>query len=726
MLLKLAFRNIKRSVKDYTIYFVTLLIGIAIFYSFNSIGSQQIMFDIETVADKQQFEQTQQLLGTFSVVIAFVLGFLILYANRFLIKRRKKEFGTYLLLGMRPSSVSMIVLLETIFVGLIALAVGLALGLILSQGLSFLTASLFGTIIANYRFVFSEEAFLATLICFVIIFAVVAIFNTTSVNRYKLIDLLNADKKNERQGTRNPWLSLSVFIVSIGVIMYAYLQLDENGLQMLDDPTFYRATIAMLIGTFLFFWSLAGFLIGILTRARSSYYKGLRMFTLRQITSRINTAFVSLWVVCVMLFFSITVFSCGLGLEEVLTGDAEAASPYDATMRADFFTYGTMVDGQTNSEAKIHAMEDSDPDLYAIGMEYDWDMAAYLETNAPELWETTIKDASQIDFYTIPDLKYQYFIDEVMERDPDYEIPSTLTGSTSYVLVASISDLNGLRLMQGKDAIDLPVNEYLISNNFEATASLAKKIIDIDVPLDIAGTSLNANPTIDDTQYMDSGMLMSAMIMIVPDEVMDTFKKGKLPDNAYLNVDYYSPGESADQDLVRIIAATQPPSMESANAFYGSDDTYMETFWPVTRMYTKTEMYSQANGLRMMITYLALYIGFVFLIATATILAIQQLSDVSDSASRYRLLGKLGCDRRMIDSSMFAQICIYFLAPLGLALCHSACAIGVLSKSLLMVAGNSVVLPVVLAIVSLLAIYAIYMFITYFIGKSIVAETARA
>ena len=221
MYLKLALRNIRRSVRDYAVYFITLLFGVAVFYAFNSIGSQQILFDMETSASRSVFDSTTYILGMFSVVVACVLGFLILYANQFLIRRRKREFGTYLVLGMTPGHVSRIVLYETVLVGLLSLAVGLICGVLLSQGLSFFTAALFGTTMTNYQFVFSPDAFLVTLACFAAIYVVVAAFNTITVSRCKLIDLIRAGEKNERAGVRNPWVCLVGFVSAVAILVYA-------------------------------------------------------------------------------------------------------------------------------------------------------------------------------------------------------------------------------------------------------------------------------------------------------------------------------------------------------------------------------------------------------------------------------------------------------------------------------------------------------------------------
>ncbi len=186
MLLKLAFRNVRRSARDYSIYFVTLLFSVALFYAFNSISSQKALFDMEQGLAEAYFESFTIMMGLVSFVIAFVLAFLIIYANRFLIKRRKREFGTYLLLGMTPAQVSTIVVIETACVGVVSLALGLLLGMLVSQGLSFVTAALFAVKLDAYHFIFSPLAFFVTVVCFAVLFAVTALFNVVQVRRCKL------------------------------------------------------------------------------------------------------------------------------------------------------------------------------------------------------------------------------------------------------------------------------------------------------------------------------------------------------------------------------------------------------------------------------------------------------------------------------------------------------------------------------------------------------------
>ena len=729
MLARLALGNVRKSLADFGIYFLTVMLGVAVFYAFNSIGSQQILFDMETSASRSVFDSTTYILGMFSVVVACVLGFLILYANQFLI-RRKREFGTYLVLGMTPGHVSRIVLYETVLVGLLSLAVGLICGVLLSQGLSFFTAALFGTTMTNYQFVFSPDAFLVTLACFAAIYVVVAAFNTITVSRCKLIDLIRAGEKNERAGVRNPWVCLVGFVSAVAILVYAYEQLIENGLVMLDQPEFIRATIAMLVGSLLFFWSLAGFAIAVLTRLRGVYLRKLNLFTVRQIASKVNTAFLSLWAVCVLLFFSITVFSSGMGLVEVFVGGTEAANPYSATLEAAVWygPDGSKPSSSGNPLERRAEMEAEAPERLSQAEAYNWDMAAALQEAAPELWAETVGAFAQVSAYSAPDMTYDPLVAAAEATGVD---PSTLRlddlGSvrTTHLTVVSLSDFNGARALQGQDPVELAAGTCALANNMDMVTPLAQAVLDAAPTVTIAGTDYALAGPLYDTQLEDNAMAATALVVITPDEAVEALRaEGCIPDTQYLNVMYADNGKTAgenDAALDDIVAALQPRDMGGfEKGAQGADDPYASLLWPVTRILTANEMLSQSAGLRLMITYLALYIGFVFLISTAAILAIQQLSQASDSTPRYRILWKLGCDRGMIYRSLLAQVLVYFLVPLGLAVCHSVCAIGVLSDSLLDAIGVSSVGPIMMAAGLTLVIYGGYMLVTYLAARGIV------
>lgn len=733
MLFKLACRNIRHSVRDYTIYFLTLLFGVAVFYAFNSVGSQQVMFDIESQSDADMFQTTQIFLGMFSGLIACALGFLILYSNGFLIRRRKREFGTYMLLGMPASRVSGIMLIETVLVGLLSLALGLVLGFLLSQAMSFLTAALFGSTISNYQFVFSPEALQATVLCFAAIYVVVALFNTAMVNHQKLIDLLHADAKNQKTAVRNPWVCLVVFIVSLGVLAYAYQQLSENGMVMLDDPQFARATVCMLVGTLMFFWSLAGFVIAVLTRARGVYLRGLVPFTVRQIASRVNTAFLSLWAVCVMLFFSITAFSVGMGLVQVLTGDIEKANPYSATLMAQVYAdsaISSVRDTSGDIAQRAKAMQAEVPERYEQGMAYDWDMAARLREAAPQLWEQTVGAAAQIDTYNVPGITYGQLFEGISGavRLEANDLSDNI--SISNIGVVGLSQVNAVRALTGQPAIQLGADECMLANNMSLTTAVADEIARVRPTIEVLGRSLTYAPDVADTQFQDNALLATALVTIVPDAVIDDMKAaGAIPLQCWLNVMYANNGKTDvqnDEALDQIVAASQPKSMDGFDSgFAGREDSYASLLWPVTTIYTAHEMTTQAGGLKMLVTYLAIYIGFIFLIATAAILAVQQLSMTADSLPRYRMLSRLGCSQRMVDRSLLVQVLVYFLLPLGLALCHTACAVGVLSTKLFAALGVPVTGPIALAAVLVLVVYGGYLLMTYLTSRNAVNAAMR-
>ena len=157
MLFKLSVKNMKKSFKDYAIYFLTLVLGVAIFYMFNSLDSQQAMLQVSE-STRKLIALMIDMLGVVSVFIAIILGFLIVYANNFLVNRRKKEFGIYMTLGMGKRQISKIILLETLLIGILSLLVGIFIGVFASQYMSILVAKLFEADMSEYTLVFSSGA----------------------------------------------------------------------------------------------------------------------------------------------------------------------------------------------------------------------------------------------------------------------------------------------------------------------------------------------------------------------------------------------------------------------------------------------------------------------------------------------------------------------------------------------------------------------------------------
>ena len=702
MLARLAVRNVRRSVRDYAVYFVTLVFGVAAFYAFNSVQSQSVLFDLEGVASADAFDLTARFLGMFSVLIAFVLGFLVVYANRFLIRRRKREFGTYLLLGVRPAQVSAIVLMETVCVGAASLAAGLVLGAVLSQGLSFLTAGLFNIPMQQYRFVFSGEALRQTLLCFALVFAVVALFNTLSLRRCRLVDLLGAAARSERATVRRPWVGLLGFAVAVGLLAWAYVTLFESGLTEFGAE-FWKATALMVAGTFLFFWSAAGFAVAALERTPGVYFRGLAMFTTRQVASKVNTAFLSLSTVCVMLFFSLAVFSTGSGLVQVFSDGVEEGTLFDATLTANAYL------------ALEGGGEEAAADVAERAGAYDWDIARFLRESAPN-WDEFVETSVQVDLYQPREGTETY--GEVMERlgagaggglQEQALAPQT-------VGVVGLSQFNAARALAGRDPIELSAGTYAVNNAVALSEELSRAMAEEGVEIEVGGRALEASGLYVEQPLSTSAFVSDGAMLVVPDETVEALRAdGEAPYASYLDLSYRTDRAEGDRLLEEALACALPAEGQEAR---GSG--YETSPWPVTTVYTADEVIEQSGGMRMMITYLALYIGFVFLITTAALLAVQQLSEASDSLARYRMLAEIGCERRMMFRSIFIQVAVYFLAPLALAACHTACAVSVIARDVLDQLGVSVSEAVFAAAAFTALVYGGYLLVTYLASRSLV------
>lgn len=737
MLMKLALRNVRRSVRDYAVYFVTLTLGVAVFYAFNAIGDSRVLFEAQEGAENMflasgasVFDILSQVMTYFSVVVAVVLGFLVLYANRFVVRARKKEFGTYLLLGMSPRQVSSVVLTETLIVGVLALVVGLGLGFLISQAIAFATAGLIGVAISDYHLLFSIHSAQLTLGCFALIFVVVALFNAVQISRCKLATLLSANSRNERMPVRSPIVCFIVFVVSCLILAKAYAELNIDGLVYFGEH-FRIATLLMLVGTLGLFWSASGFFILLIQRLRGVYFKGLAMFTMRQIATKVNTAFVSLWAVSVLLFFSIVAFSTGFSLASVLSDQLEENTQFDVSIRASLMALDTsdmeavpseQYGGEDEKTAAIEETKAQRNEICRLWQENGGSTAAYLKSLIPD-WDERVTGSAQVDTWLANDLTNKQLADAcgfTLDQIGSDESSSMADEGVQYV---SLSQFNAARQLAGEKPIELAADEYLVDNTVDKSAKYAQALGQKGRTITVDGHELTASGQVVSQSLQVSSMSCLLAVLVVPDELAaERSAAGDLPYLSELNINLASDSqEQAMKDMVAEYGKAAPPSEELAEKGW----TYDSRPWPVSYYDTSESVVADSMGLTLLLVYLALYIGFIFLMTTAAVLSVQQLSEVADSIPRYRLLAQLGCDRGMVLRSLRTQVGIYFGAPLLVAGCHSACAISVLYENLLSIWGASAVASTLAVGVALvIAVYAIYLVSTYLVARSAVASGA--
>lgn len=738
MLMKLALRNVRRSVRDYAVYFVTLTLGVAAFYAFNAIGDSRVLFEAQEGAANvfltsgaSIFDILVLVMTYFSIVVAVVLGFLVLYANRFVVRARKKEFGTYLLLGMSPRQVSSVVLMETLIVGVIALVVGLGLGFLISQAIAFATAGLIGVAISDYHLLFSARSAELTLGCFALIFVVVALFNAVRISRCKLATLFSANSRNERMPVRNPIVCLIVFVLSCLILAKAYAEINLDGLVYFGEH-FRTATVLMLVGTLGLFWSASGFLILLIQRLRGVYFKGLAMFTMRQIAAKVNTAFVSLWAVTVLLFFSIVVFSTGFSLASLFSDQLEENTQFDASIRASLMLLdisdmesvsADQYGGEEEKAAAIRETEAQRDEIHHLWQANGGSTAAYMKSLIPD-WDERVTGSAQVDTWLANDLTNKQLADAcgfTLDQIGSDDNSSMADEGVQYV---SLSQFNAARQLAGEKPIELATDEYLVDNTIDKSTDYAKALGQKGRTITVDGHELTASGQVVSQSLQVSSMSCLIAVLVVPDELAaERFAAGDLPYLSELNVNLASDSQlQAMKDMMAEYGkAVPPPSEEHAEMGL----IYESRPWPVSYYDTSESVIADSMGLKLLLVYLALYIGFVFLTTTAAVLSVQQLSEVADSIPRYRLLAQLGCDRAMVLRSLRTQIGIYFVAPLLVAGCHSACTISLLYKNLLSIWGASAITgTLAIGIALVVAVYAIYLASTYLVARSAVVSGA--
>lgn len=673
MFYKLAFKNVKKSLSDYVVYFLTLSFGVCLFYVFNAVESQQTIL----LLSEQQHALLQtgtEMLSYLSVFISFVLAGLILYANNFLIKRRKRELGLYMTLGMDRGKISRILTAETFIIGLFSLGVGLLIGVAASQGMSVLTAKLMNVPMKYFAFTFSKDSLLKTILYFGVIFLVVMLFNIRTVSKYKLIDLIHGGRKNETLRINKLWVYVVVFLLSLACLGTAYYLIIDNGMFMLDNQ-FYASLILGTIGTVLFFLSLSGFLLRIAKRNKRLYYKGLNMFILRQLNSKINTNFLSMSIICIMLLVTIGTFSCGLGAVDVMAGQVDETAPYDITL---------------TSQSKKKGPQDIEANLKAHGFDFTKQFSGYTQ-----VW---LYHAGDLTFQTLYDFAKENMGTTYMDNnDSEHSIP-----------LISLSDYNKLLTLRGEAPISLASDEYAVVCNVKEMRGILEAYVGQGQTFTINGAVLRPSGLeIQPYQLQDSMMSMESGTLIIPDAIAKRCE----PMTALLNANYTKPGEEGDNAFTAEIAALYGKGKDAPR--------------PYTRSSSHYELYMESGGTKLMISYFVIYVGVVFLITCAAVLALQQLSEASDNTERYRLLRRLGAPSKMIDRALFMQILAYFMLPLGLAVIHSVVGIYVVNNAIAQF-GNLNALPnIIMAALLFLVIYGGYFLATFLGSRKMIRSRER-
>lgn len=679
MLTKIAIKNVKRSFKDYIVYFLTLMLSVSIFFVFNSIDSPSPALAISD-SQRQLIDIFGKAISGLSIFISIVLGFLIVYANGFMIKRRKKEFGTYLLLGMSKKKVSLILTIETLIVGLSSLAAGLIVGTFASQFMTNLIAKQLEISLDKFLFTFSFSTCIETTISFGIIFLAVMVFNIFSLSRCKLINLLYASKFNQKLKIKKLWLTVTLFIISIimlGTSYYTILNTPDNVLDSYDKglKIVSICIISICIGIFLLFMSLSELLLKISQKNKKLYYKNLNIFNFKQINSKINSTHLSMTIVSLLMIVALITMPIINMYSDIVNKETDALYP------ADVYISACSLD---NSEGNI-GIQDPEETLREKGVNIE-------ELNSLFSHKTEYTYAN---VNCLTETDSNPYLEEFGKSSLNI---STYIKETDYNKV--VNDLNiGNEVHLNDNEFSIAINTSNIKNidhNIDILVKYSKFKLEQTAKENIKFKSLENLST--------NPMLNNSAFVIVSDNF------------AAKNLEYYSPTiigylkpdkKDSNLKLEEVLSKGNIKLQHPESFQLDNHECFIEVSSRISHL-------SENKIIMFFVIAIGAYIGIIFLLAGVTVLAIQQLSEASDNNKRYLLLKKLGVSNSSIRKAVLFQVSTYFLIPLVVAIINAI--FGILKFNNMLHNYNFSVeaATAILPFVALILIYLAYFLVTYF------------
>lgn len=728
MLCKLAWGNVRRAGRDYLVYLITLALGVTVFYAFNTISEQAASAGLS----KEIGDVIGSITSGLTVFLAAVMGFLMVYANNFIMKRRKQQFGLYQVLGMGRGQAALVMTLETAIVSLGALAIGLACGIGLSQLMTFFTASLFRTQIASFHFFVSAGAALFTVECLIVIFLVALVFNLRVVAKAKVIDLMGARRSNETVAVRNPWVSAALFVVGCVLVGVAYERLLRDGMPVTMDSQeemsrFGITTALVVVGTILLFFGLSGFLLKALQAAHSLWWRGLNMFTLRQLAARVNTVSMSMAVISMILFLALTSVTTGMSMANVISEAVERGTPADYTTQVAY-----------HSPTAIRQLQKSEQ---GAGLEAGTSTEGLASTTHPvdvldaATHQAQRSDGSTVNLAAITGASVQVDVYDAAPAAGEQPLVSTAefaraAGKTlpqaintgddrdSAMGIMSESTYNHYLAFRGKEGMSLGADGYLVtSDSGPSVVGIYIAALAAGHEVTLGGRTLRpARTTVDEdaSTFVNMAMSSNKGTLVVPDEVLASLN---LPvQYSYLLVDYHAGSDASAIDKKFGNAANYGTVTDAAGQDVGSFGLDS----------TRISVYESTDSVNGLISYLSIYVGFVLVVACGAILTIQQLSGVADAQPSYRLLAELGTDATSLRRSLLAQQAVFFAFPLVVALAHSAVALKVIVNVVETLGSLTIGGTVGLTCAIFVMCYGGYFLLTYALGAGMLRESVRS
>lgn len=677
MSVKLALGNVKKSISSFLIYFVTLALGVAMFYAFNALQDQSLFKYFEEIYD-QKLKVLFESLKIFNVFIAFVFGLIILYATSYLLRRRKKEFGLYMILGMNKRKISTILVLETFFIGLFSLLCGIFLGIGFSQLINLFLGKIFDADISRLSIQISMQSIWQTVFNFGIIYVVAMCFSVLMVNQAKLINLLKANQQNEKNWWQKPWIGVLLLISGLAILIWSYYI--ATHLQTIIIVNSNAMNLIMgsigggIIGTYFIFMGTATFIPLILPKLKGFYYKKLHSFGVRQFSTQLAKSVFSLATICLLQFFAIGIlvasFNFKAGIEKASLANVPFHFQVILTQAVNENENGFPPLDQKNAQAAIAQYHN-----YFKGM--------------------TAKNI-QYDFYFDPNSDYKSGANQLLNiQNSKLFLPDPVfIKNSQYNQIASYYQLAKLDLKKGEYALVVPAYEFY-------TQEIKNKINHL------SNITLANQPfTPAKEKFIDGSLqpLANHSYIVLNDQ--DLIKLPFQVDSTVIGTLYNQKGLTQEKALAKNWKKIMLTNQDKIDYF------------AISQYETRTSAASDA----LMVTVIGMYLGIFFLIAAIGILALKSLIDFEKHQQNYRILRQLGATESMIQKSLFNQLTIFFIIPLVSALIHMIFGLK-FTKDFMALSGYQLDIHRVGIVIGFVILVNLgYLIITYLMNRTLVKE----
>ena len=648
MLSKLAIRNVKRSSQDYIIYLITITISFSLIFAMNLVSWSDAIVNIS-----ENMDTFKSVIIFVNAIVIFVICFLINYTTRFMFEKRSKEFGTYMLLGIKKKKISKMFLLENIILGFIALILAIPLGFVFSQFISLFIVKVLDLPQAIF-IKFNIMSFILLFIYFITIYLLVLFFAYRRIKKVKIYDLLYLEKKNEERVIKTKKSRTAIFIISILIGIGAYLiwnsQIQPDIVQDSSVLTYLMIGIILfIISIYGVMFSFSDFLLSIILKNKKIKYSKDNLFVARAFSSKSRTMGMTLGTLGVLIMFTslfLNFSSLNKGLYDSII---ETSSPFDISV---FF-------------------ENRDTVLKAYNIIKE---------------DYTITDSIIYDIYLDPNSNIEkQFSSYAYKKDPaDF--------------IMKISDYNKLLSMKGKNKISLNDDEYLLVIE-TAGLSLVQNDSINEITLSNGKTLHQKNIT---TELFFYGLSNASYVVVVPDNAVhnlhtyETFMSIKTKEDTTKKYE-----EKLNNKLSSDLCKIDENGEEECHYY---------------RTTIKGAVIESSNLMTAIVTAVCVYMSFIFVAIVGTILAIQSLSDSTKYQYRYMVLNRLGVKNEQLYKTIRKQLYILFALPAIYPIIISFVTVYLLNRIYAPLLPSSTVYLsyFLISIIIFLLIYSIYFIATYF------------